>query len=104
MRLVRFLELRNLIRGQLNAQCGESVLQLIRFAGTDDGRGDAKARENPGQRNLRVLDAASLCNLSKAIDDREVRSTVIQAVRELVRSGARGFTLFLVFICFAVAG
>src|SRR3954464_11957620 len=72
MRLVGFFERADLIRCELHLQGMKCVLQMLEFAGADDGSGDTALPENPGERDLRIVHAALAGDLRNAIDHIEV--------------------------------
>src|SRR5439155_22188947 len=68
---------------------------MTRLARTDDRRGDARLMQNPGQRNLRIVQSALPGKFADAINNRKVFGAVILFPRELVRLGANCVTVIL---------
>src|SRR5260370_35350470 len=65
---------------------------MVRFAGTDNGGGDRRRGEQPGERNLRTGHAALFGNLAQAIDHLAIVffSAGIHGVAEAVGFGTLG--------------
>jgi hypothetical protein len=74
---------------------------VCHLGGADDRCGDGRLVEEPGESDLRGLDAAPLGHGPRALGDVVVLRLAIQVVREGVAAGAAGRTLV---IARAVAG
>src|ERR1700733_4628410 len=68
---------------------------MIRLRRADDGRGHARAMQQPCERNLRIRHAALRRDLADALDDVEIAVLVIHRMRELIALGARRLALVL---------
>ena len=88
----------------MDTESGEGILELIGLTGSDDRSGKSGSRQYPRQRDLCILDAARLRNLSQPIYYREIRIAVVQAVGVGVGFGSRCFTLLFILVRFAIAG
>ena len=64
MRRVRFLKRSNLFGRQAQRERCYSVLEMMRFSGSDNWRGDPRLTEQPGKRELGAGNAAPAGNLT----------------------------------------
>src|SRR6266700_5587963 len=58
VRNVQLLKRSNLIGGQFHVHGCESVVELLKLGGADDGRGNDRLCQQPGERHLRTRNAA----------------------------------------------
>src|SRR5947209_7416670 len=71
MRYVRLFERANLFVIECDVERGDGVVEMMRFRGADDRRGDARLVQEPRKRDLRGRNVAFLGNGNDAIDDVE---------------------------------
>ena len=60
VRLIGFGQRLQFLAAELHFQGLDGIFQLLYFAGADNGRGDARLVQQPGQGNLRIRYALAL--------------------------------------------
>jgi len=68
---------------------------MMRFRSADDGSGNARCVQHPGEGDLRVGYASFLGQSSDPINDLEIGILVIETVRETIGFSTGGFAFFL---------
>lgn len=85
---VRRFELPCFFRTQLQFKSGESVFQVGKFGGADDGSGDNRFRKQPGQRYACRTHSAILSDLSYGVDDLLIARLIVQFSGNVVAFGS----------------
>ncbi len=77
MGLVGGFQLLDLFGSQLDVQSSHGIIDVMRFAGADDGCGDAGSLQDPGQGDLRRFLAGFLGEIFHSLNDRFILIAVI---------------------------
>ena len=89
MRLVRRVQLLQLGVGQLDVECCDCIVDVVRFGGADDRRGDAGLAGHPGECDLRPGDLPLGGDAGDLLDDHPITGPV-KVAAELVCLAAGG--------------
>ncbi len=72
MRLIGFFHVLDFLRGELDREGRDGIIQVMRLGCADDRGGDDRFGEHPGQSHLRHRQAARLGHLVDPLCDRQV--------------------------------
>lgn len=92
MRLVEFFQRFDFVGGEFDGQGGDGVVEVVRFGGADDRRGDNGFVQEPGHSEVRGRDPALFRQFVDAVNDGfvQVHGFGIEALAKGVGLGAVG--------------
>ena len=92
MRRVRFLKRNDFLRRQMQGKRRCGILKMKRLGCANNGRGDGRLVEQPGERNLRGWNATLSRNLTQAVHNSTISffGLRVHLLAELVALGSLG--------------